>query len=269
MIYKIIYTPNQHKDGLTLEGNGGTYNLEHIIIDFGEYTGEIDENISTVNGCKAIISNSVFRNGIKLALHGSGDNPQQDIHGRVIYNNCIFENFGRRGPEVQDGIMLTLNNCIIKNWGDPKYFNKRSFGSYCRNGSRLVFNDCVFIQNKFWKNTKQFFVDIGNHIGNTFNEFIETNQFSLTNCLPGVMQGATSINGTIIINDCYKNKKWIYIENMDNCISKRKALDIVQQTYSKIHTGLEYMIHHDIQPQEAKYELEKLKLSEVDTLSLL
>ena len=207
-----ITSPNEEGDGIVIFGKDNPNVLDNCTVDFKDIPSEyLDENISFVNGCVAVINDCTFSNGIKLALVGNGDYPDNDKHGIVTFNNCIFENFGRRGVEAQDGITVTLNKCVIYNWGIQDRFDVRSFASWAHSGAKIICNECVFIQDKFWQcSIKNMIIDIANHIGNDINDKC----LSWKSFLPGVCKGLFSTdNGIVEAHNCTKNRWWIYLEN--------------------------------------------------------
>lgn len=116
---RYITRPGSQGDGLTL-CDGQHYVLRNCLIDLsGNDLDEIDEALGITWGCSAEVYNCVFRGAGKLVLCGSGDRDKLSLeHGKqVVFNDCLFENFSQRGPEVQDGMRVELNRCVIRNWG--------------------------------------------------------------------------------------------------------------------------------------------------------
>ena len=72
-----------------------------------------DEAVSVTWGGSAQFHRCVFRNTGKLCLIGSGDDShrKQEEGHNVTFSHCIFENFGRRGPEVQSGMAVIMESC--------------------------------------------------------------------------------------------------------------------------------------------------------------
>ena len=127
----------------------------------------------------------------------------------IEFDHCVFKDFGRRGPEAQDGATVILNKCVIWSWGIRDLFSVRSFAGWAHTDASIVMNDCVLIQEHFnqsgWLNM---LIDIGNHIGNDFNE----GSLSLRSLIPGTMRGLyASTGGRVEFNDSYK-PWWVYVE---------------------------------------------------------
>lgn len=202
---------NEGGDGLILDGSDGYYSLENVTIDFTEVpSAQLDENLTTMRGCVATIRNCHFRGGIKLALCGNGDFPEADKHGNVLFENCVFENFGRRGPEAQDGVTVTLRNCTIRNWGISSRFDVRSFAAWAHSGATIIAENCRFEQDKFWQcSLWETLVGIANHIGNDFNDRC----LSWRSFMPCVCRGLMATDGgKVVSRNCTKNHWWIRIE---------------------------------------------------------
>jgi hypothetical protein len=198
-------------DGLILDGKEGEYFVNDVIIDFGYTTPEkLDENLTTMRGCKAVIRDCRFRKGIKLALCGNGDHPEEDKHGDVLFENCVFSDFGRRAPEAQDGVTVVLRNCVIRNWGVSSRFDVRSFAAWAHSGATIIAENCRFSQDKFWQcSLWEMLVDVVNHIGNDFNDRC----LSWRSFIPGVCRGLMATDdGKVVSRNCTKNHWWIRIE---------------------------------------------------------
>lgn len=231
----IITKPDENGDGLCVKPNPNGYaiKINDCKVDFnGTEPSALDENVSFINGVSAIISNSVFTNGIKLVLCGNGDHPITDRKMFVQFNNCVFKDFGRRGPEAQDGATVILNKCVIWSWGIRDLFSVRSFAGWAHTDASIVMNDCVLIQEHFnqsgWLNM---LIDIGNHIGNDFNE----GSLSLRSLIPGTMRGLyASTGGRVEFNDSYK-PWWVYVEGAKpfSTGDKHKARQVIRQTFKK------------------------------------
>lgn len=226
---KIITTPSElGNDGLAIK-DGTHWTISNCIVDMKDYytdLNEVDEAVGIVHGSSAKFDHCIIRNTGKLVLCGSGDKKFNNIekNKRVSFSYCLFENFGRRGPEVQSGMDVELNNCVIRNWNDPNYFNIRSFGSWVHHNSTLIIKNSVFIQNKFMPSFSLFIKDLINHIGQAWNDEKIFGLLKLKSYIPGVCRGALSTcNGSITVLNCYKNKWWIYLENSEGYMSKYDA----------------------------------------------
>lgn len=232
---KIITCPDSNGDGICVKPNpdGHVITIDSSIVDFtGIESESLDENLSFVCGSKAIVKNSVFTNGIKLVLCGNGDYPKEDRNMYVEFDHCVFKDFGRRGPEAQDGATVILNKCVIWSWGIRDRFDIRSFAGWAHTDAKIIMNNCVLIQDHFtqcgWSNI---LVDIGNHIGNDFNE----GSLSLRSLIPGIMRGLyASTGGTVEFYNSYKNW-WIYVqgEKPFSTGDKHHARKIIRETFKR------------------------------------
>lgn len=231
---KIITCPDTNGDGICVKPNpdGHVITIDGCVVDFdGLDNDSLDENLSFVCGANARVKNSVFTNGIKLVLCGNGDYPKEDRKMFIEFDHCVFKDFGRRGPEAQDGATVIFNHCVIWNWGIHDKFNIRSFAGWAHTGASITMNNCVLIQDRFnqsgWSNM---LVDIGNHIGNDFNE----GSLSLESLMPGTMRGLyASTGGSVEFNDSYKNW-WIYVQGARpfSTGNKHKARKIIRETFT-------------------------------------
>lgn len=209
-----ITAPNKNGDGLVIWGSQTSdedVSIKNCTIDFSNMPcNKLDENISFVKGARAEVENCLFTGGIKLALCGNGDYPVEDNLMNINFKNCVFKDFGRRGPEAQDGALVRLENCVIWNWGTESRFDVRSFAGWAHSGARIVASNCVFIQDKFFQcSLKNMIIDILNHIGNDYNDGC----LSYKSFIPGVMKGlfSTDEGSVVAYNELYKNR-WVYIE---------------------------------------------------------
>lgn len=212
---RLITKPNDQGDGLTL-CDGQHYVIRNCIIDFSDQEiGSIDEALGITWGCSAQISSCVFRGAGKLVLCGSGDAERagSEYHKKVTFNECVFENFSRRGPEAQDGMHVELNRCLIRNWGDAERFSVRSFGAWAHGyGSLIRANHCVFWQDKMFG--KYFVRDLIGHVGQAFNDTGLRGLFSMDAWRPGNWRGlVASDRGAVMAWDCYANHPWIALRN--------------------------------------------------------
>lgn len=239
-----ITVPDEQGDGLVIWGpqtHNESVSVKNCTIDFSTVSSDkLDENISFVKGTRAVVENCVFTGGIKLALCGNGDFPVEDNAMYIQFKNCVFKDFGRRGPEVQDGALVTLENCVIWNWGKEDRFDVRNFAGWAHSGARIIASDCVFIQDKFFQcSLKNMLIDIANHIGNDFNDGC----LSYKTFIPGVMKGLFSTDeGSIVIyNNIYKNR-WVYVEGCRflHRGSKQKARRIIHSVFTSC--GIENLI---------------------------
>ena len=202
-------------DGIVIFGQDGESVVKFCTIDFSEYdVDNLDEALSGVNAAQAVVTDCTIRGAGKLVLWGNGDHPEADKNAKLTMCNVTMENFGRRGPEAQDGAIVILKNCTIKNWGVKDRFDTRAFGAWAHHKAQIICEDCRFEQTSFWQTGFwNFFRDLGNHIGQAVND---RGIFGLhwTDFIPGVCRGLTASEaGYVKAINCTKNKWWIRIEN--------------------------------------------------------
>lgn len=221
-----LYTrPTVEGDGIHIEGSDypKPVLVRNCTVDFSECKDDTDELVSVVHGGIVAFEDCVFKNGRKACLIGTGDPGEQK--SLAFFSNCTFENFGRRGPEVQSNSICFMENCTIKNWGDPDYFDTRNFGAWAHDNGQLIMDNCTFIQSFRVEQAKNIVADIGNHIGNVFNEgyFRNNNNilYGIWNIfkhpmqafLPGIMRGAMGdTNSNITLYNC-KAKGLVYLQH--------------------------------------------------------
>jgi len=222
------------KDGLGLF-DGHEYLVHDCIIDMSE-AEDADEAAAVTWGSSAEFRRCIIRGAGKLFLCGSGDKDKRSVEDgkTVTLENCILENFGRRGPEVQCGMQVTMRNCLIRNWGDPDYFDVRSFAGWAHDEGQLDLYSCVLWQDKFVRPLGQFFTDLANHIGQSFNDNGALAFFLPSTYIPGVCRGLmASDGGSVSAQYCYSNKWWIRIQCRDGKMDSDEADELVER--------LEYM----------------------------
>ena len=127
-----ITKPVSHgADGLCL-CDGQEYWVHDCYIDLQDNPlDDLDEALGITYGSHGLVERCVIRGAGKLVLCGCGDDDKVPLEtGKsVIFRNCIFEQGGRRFPEVQDGMRITLQRCLIQEWGKKSRFIDRSFGA--------------------------------------------------------------------------------------------------------------------------------------------
>ena len=219
------YTAN---DGIGIF-DGHEYLVHDCIIDLSGVDAG-DEVVAVTWGSSAIFRRCVIRGGGKLCLCGSGDNDKRNVEDgkTVTFTDCIFENFGRRGPEVQSGMSVTMHNCLIRNWGDPDFFSVRNFAAWAHDEGELRVERCVFWQESFLRPIGQFFKDIANHIGEAVNDSGLIALLYPSTYIPGVCRGLMeSDGGSVSAEKCYKNHWWIRLQNAKNGMSKDEAQELI------------------------------------------
>ena len=193
--------------------DGQHWEISDCIIDFSACDLEdIDECCDIVNGSSATFRRCVIRGAGKLFLCGTGDADKVPLETgkRVSLYDCILENFGRRGPEVQDGMQVDMHNCLIRNWGDPDRFTVRIFGSWAHKGGRIDAFGCIYWQDSFWRPIRQFIADICDHIGQAWNDEGFKGLLRPSTYMPGVCKGLLATDGgEAYAWQCYRNHWWI------------------------------------------------------------
>ena len=198
---------NHH--GMELHGDGKQieYLIEDCVIDnLGINPEDYDEGVALVNAPIVTFSRCRFAHLGKACLVGNGDHNENDKKLRVTFNECIFENCGRRSPFIQFGEAV-LNDCLIMNWGDPDYFYLKSHGLRVGSAAKCEVNRTIFIQQHFWPGFKNFFTDI-------------VNQYDPI-LIPGNCRAAyAEKGGELILNNCLFDGKFIWtrgeINNTEN-----------------------------------------------------
>lgn len=194
---------NHH--GMELHGDDGVnkYIINECVIDnIGVKPNDYDEGVALVNAPIVEFNRCRFANLGKACLVGNGDYVEQDKKLRVIFNDCIFENCGRRGPFIQYGY-AELNNCLIKNWGPSDYFYLKSFGLRVGKKAQCVVNNTVFWQDHFYPGLKNFITDI-------------VSQYDPV-LIPGNFRAAyAETGGELTLNNCYFNSHWLYTRGKIN-----------------------------------------------------
>lgn len=218
-------------DGVTAYGPGRVTIISDRVFDFRDYPAEKqDEVISGVDGAIVRLQRCVILGGIKAVLAGNGDHPGNDMRvGHWEIDDCVIVGAGRRCPEVQDCVDLTLRRCWIHNWG--RSFDVRSFGGWAHRGGRLVAEECLFTQSGgiLSLGLRTTLADIFSHIGQAWNDDGVYGLLRWQNYLPGVCRGLTaSTGGLALATRCYRNRRWIRIENCDPYITRAEATAIVE-----------------------------------------
>ena len=223
-------------DGLVVRGDECPDGFEIINckIDLaGTDTGDLDENLSFVCGAKGVVRNSVITNGTKLILCGNGDYPEEDKSMEITFENCVFMNFGRRGPEAQDGATVHLKRCVIWNWGVDEYFDVRSFAVWAHTGAKIILEDCVLIQDTMYQASiwKALWCRL-NHFGNSWNE----RSIDWRLILPGIARGAyATCDGEIEIRGKVYKNWWVYVEGaypLGTMGDPIEARSIIKETFN-------------------------------------
>lgn len=189
-----------------------------------------DEIITGVDGARVHLSRCLILGGIKALLAGNGDHPGNDArYARWDLEDCVIMDAGRRCPEVQDCVELTMRRCWVHDWG--RAFDVRAFGAWAHRGGRLVAEDCLFTQSGgiFSLGLRTTIADIFAHIGQAWNDEGLPGLLRWQTYLPGVCRGLTSSTGGLVLaTRCFRNRPWIRIDNCDPFISRRDAIVIAE-----------------------------------------
>lgn len=159
-----------------------------------------DEIVAVSWGASATFERCVFRGGKKACLLGCGDSYKlpEEYGKTVTFKSCVFENFGRRGIEVQNGMVAHLENCLIRNWGHPDFFDVRNFATWAHKDGRVHFNNVVFYREDMRVPLWQRAADHWNHFWQAVKD---GTVFSQPTFQPGVRWGAIGEN--ITGNHCW------------------------------------------------------------------
>ena len=142
--------PFNSDDGIGISANGEFLHVRNSTVNFyGLPLGEKyqDEAAAVTWGASALFERCIFRGAGKLFLCGSGDRNRRadEVGCQVTLRECLLEGFGRRGPEVQCGMLCKMEDCAIVDWGTPNRFSVRSFGAWAHDGGAIVATNCAFI----------------------------------------------------------------------------------------------------------------------------
>lgn len=191
----------------------GEYLVQDCIIDLSEQPlQEIDEAVSVIWGASATFRRCVIRGAGKLVLCGSGDADRVEAEStaRVLFEECLMEDFGRRGVEAQAGTCVGLFRCLIRNWGTPSRHTVRDFAGWTHHGGHIAATECVFWQDTFWRPLRQFRGDLGAHLGQAWHDEGWRGLLRPSTYLPGVCRGLlATAGGEAAAWRCWRNHWWI------------------------------------------------------------
>lgn len=218
------------RDGVTVNGaDRGVVEIRNCIFDFRECPrAEQDEVVSGVNGAVVRMHGCVILGGVKAVLAGNGDHPGEDMdHARWDLDRCFIMGAGRRCPEAQDGATVVMRRCWIHDWG--RMFDVRAFGAWAHRGGRIVAEDCLFTRSGglLGLGLRNTLTDICGHVGQAVNDYGLRAALRPGNWLPGACRGLTADTGGLVLaTRCYRNRRWIRIENCDGWLDRAGALEI-------------------------------------------
>ena len=236
MTYKVagqrITAPDAGGHGLGIS-DGQSWLVEDSIIDLSACPLErLDEAAGITWGSRAIFRRCVIRGAGKLILCGSGDADKLAVErGKVVlFEDCILEDFGRRGPEVQSGMRVILRDCLIRNWGAPGRFDVRAFGAWAHHGGHINAEACVFVQPCFWRGWRVMVGDWLAHLGQAWNDDGLRGVLRPAAWLPGVCRGlVATAGGHVRTRHCYATPWWIRLEERRDDMSRKDAAEMVRR----------------------------------------
>lgn len=223
---------DEPRDGLGLCHNGYHWDVRDCIIDLTNAPkGSVDEAASVTWGSSASFTNCVIRGAGKLVLCGCGDDDKVHLEqGKVVtFKHCILENFSRRGPEVQNGMVCHLNDCLVYNWGDNDLFDIRAFGAWAHKGGSIFARNTVFVQDND-PTLKHWFQDHINHFGQAVNErgFFKA-LFHRDAWLSGYKRALTAgPDGYVVAMNCYASAGLV-LDNWESDMSDTDVINLVTE----------------------------------------
>lgn len=209
------------KDGLGIHEEE-YFHVHDCIIDLSSVAlKDMDEAFSPTWGAHGLVERCLIRGAGKLILCGCGDDPDEDpkvlreIGKKVVFRDCVLEDFGRRGPEVQDCMEVTMERCLVRNWGIASRFDTRAFGAWAHTGGRIHAEDCIFQQSTFWPGFLPWLKDHWHHFWQCVNERgIIHALFHRDAWLSGYRRGLTaSFDGYVEAIHCMATDKRIVIDS--------------------------------------------------------
>lgn len=224
-VYSDIYYDvpgSSGNDCLTITGPD-TADIDNCTFDLTAYPRtEQDEIISLVKGAQVRIRNSVIYGGIKAILAGNGDHPVEDSEfGRLEMQNCIIIGSGRRCPEAQDGVRVTMDQCWIADWGLD--FDVRAFGAWAHKGASIKATNCIFTQLTS-PSLVEWFLDHINHIGQAVNTYGLKALLNSRTYVSGFRRALTADSGgTVWGRNCYRNSPSVIVDGCDSWMSTEEA----------------------------------------------
>lgn len=199
--------------------DGKHHYFEGLTIDLRSVPpSQLDEAVGVTYGASAVFRDCHIRGAGKLFLCGSGDAHMSDDEcgKQVVLIDCVLEDFGRRGPEVQSGMVCHMRGCTIRNWGEPTRWDTRCFGAWAHKGGEIIAEECRFEQPRFWRGWRVMWRDLVGHVGQAWNDEGLRGLFRLQTWIPGVCRGLTAgPGGKVRAVNCTSNKWWIRIEGQE------------------------------------------------------
>ena len=223
-------TPLNVDDGVGIAVPNEMLYLHDCIIDLDNLPlKNQDEAVAVTWGSSARIVNCVIRNAGKLILLGSGDEDHRadEEKKEVTLEYCLLEQFGRRGPEVQCGMICNLKNCIIRNWGWSDQFTVRSFGAWAHDGGIINATNCVFV-NENTLHLRQRIQDRIYHISQAVQDNGIKALFKKLTYTAGWKRGLTaSDTGKVTATHCYASDN-VIVQNNTNPMKEAEAEELAK-----------------------------------------
>ena len=235
MIFKIknkkypdkAFFKSNDNDGLHL-CTESTWQFTDCLIDMSEYEqDEYDEACGITWGASATFTRCVFRNAGKLVLIGSGDaNKRYVEEGKTVrFTDCFFDSFCRRGPEIQSGMRVYMDNCVIMDWGTSPYWDTRTFAIRVHDGGYLNIRNSVFMQN-VRPHLNLYLKDKVNHICQACKDFGLSALFSSRTYVSGWRRACTvEGNGALLAENCFAFPDDLIIDNLISKMTESVAKD--------------------------------------------
>lgn len=227
-----ITIPHMGGHGLGIS-DGQSWLVEDSIIDLSACPLErLDEAAGITWGSRAVFRRCVIRGAGKLVLCGSGDAAKAAVErGKLaLFEDCILEDFGRRGPEAQSGMRVMLRSCLIRNWGAPERFDVRAFAGWAHHGGSIEAVGCVFDQPRFWRYWRIMVRDWLAHLGQAWNDEGLRGVLRPAAWLPGVCRGlVATAGGHVRAKDCRATRWWIRLEERHGDMSQEDAAEMVRR----------------------------------------
>lgn len=216
-------------DGLGL-CDGQEFHLHDCYIDLScQDLDKIDEALGITWGSHGLVERCVIRGAGKLILCGCGDDDKVALEtGKTVtFADCILEHGGRRFPEVQDGMEVTLRNCLVQNWGQPDRFDTRSFGAWAHNGGWIRAENCVFRQDTTSMGFRLWLADKIGHVGQAINEDGIKALFSAKTYIAGPRRALTAgHDGYVQAMNCWWDDDLV-VENDSGYMTDKEAASLI------------------------------------------
>ena len=224
--------------------DGNHYYFRDCIIDLTNWPQEkTDEACGITWGSSAVFENCVIRGAGKLILGGCGDDPDdpenEKIRDKILaergktidFRYCILENFCRRGPEVQGGMVVGLYSSLVFNWGYNKKFDTRAFGAWAHNGGVINANKTIFLKGDgptLW----HWLLDHIKHFGQAVNErgFFKA-LFHRDAWLSGYKRALTAgPDGVVTAEHCYATEGLV-VDNHKDPMNEKEAYERLTELF--------------------------------------